>query len=260
MAAETAEEARAVELLEAESRADSARDDFDHASLIADYARLAGDGARELTALRSYYERRRSDTLMQNDSLAGRYFDSCTLHPQGHAVALTTRGKAFGLGNWEGAAVQHGEPDGTRYRLLTYLHDGQRLRLQPTAVARGGERLFGQASAVGRIEKDERERLDWMRRTELGRVAAKNSRDAAEAERFRILPQQRARFYAVVDEQRERSAARERLDAERAGAGKQIEHACAGNRVSVGVGENVEQRLAQAVGGRPDRPRPAPTV
>ena len=67
--------ARAVELLEAEGRKDSARDDFDYASLVADNARLAGDGASELEALRSYYERPRVATLLPDDALAGRYFE-----------------------------------------------------------------------------------------------------------------------------------------------------------------------------------------
>ncbi len=58
---------------------------------------------------------------------AARYLDSWSLHPEGHSVALTTRGKAYSMPNWEGAVSQHGEPDGTRYRLLTWLHDGKRL-------------------------------------------------------------------------------------------------------------------------------------
>jgi tricorn protease len=57
----------------------------------------------------------------------GTYMDSYTLHPQGYAVALTTRGKAFTMGNWEGAVLQHGELDGVRYRLLEWLNDGKRL-------------------------------------------------------------------------------------------------------------------------------------
>jgi hypothetical protein len=67
--------ARAVELLEAESRSDSARDEFDYAGLAAEYARLAGDTARELASLRSYYERRRSDANTQADALVERYFE-----------------------------------------------------------------------------------------------------------------------------------------------------------------------------------------
>lgn len=58
---------------------------------------------------------------------AASYLDTYALHPQGYAVALTTRGKAFTLGNWEGPVVQHGEPDGVRYRWLNWLNDGKRL-------------------------------------------------------------------------------------------------------------------------------------
>lgn len=58
---------------------------------------------------------------------AGEYLDSFALHPQGYAVTLTTRGKAFSMNNWEGAVLQHGEQDGVRYRFLEYLNDGKRL-------------------------------------------------------------------------------------------------------------------------------------
>jgi tricorn protease len=58
---------------------------------------------------------------------ASRYLDTATLSPDGTGLALTTRGKAFSFANWEGAVAQHGEPDGVRYRLLTWLNDGRRL-------------------------------------------------------------------------------------------------------------------------------------
>lgn len=58
---------------------------------------------------------------------AGSYLDTYSLHPQGYAVAITTRGKAFSMGNWEGPAVQHGKLDGVRYRFLEWLNDGKRL-------------------------------------------------------------------------------------------------------------------------------------
>ncbi len=58
---------------------------------------------------------------------AATYLDSYALHPQGHSVALTTRGKAFTMGNWEGPVLQHGELDGVRYRFLEWLNDGKRL-------------------------------------------------------------------------------------------------------------------------------------
>jgi tricorn protease len=58
---------------------------------------------------------------------ASGYLDTYAVHPQGYAVAVTTRGKAFSLGNWEGPVIQHGEPDGVRYRWLSWLNDGKRL-------------------------------------------------------------------------------------------------------------------------------------
>jgi tricorn protease len=58
---------------------------------------------------------------------AADYLDTYALHPAGHSVALTTRGKAFSMGNWEGAVIQHGEADGVRYRFLEWLNDQKRL-------------------------------------------------------------------------------------------------------------------------------------
>ncbi len=58
---------------------------------------------------------------------ASAFLDTYAVHPQGYAVALTTRGKAFTMGNWEGPVLQHGEPDGVRYRFLEWLNDGKRL-------------------------------------------------------------------------------------------------------------------------------------
>ena len=55
------------------------------------------------------------------------YLDSATLSPDGTGLAITSRGKAFSFANWEGAVAQHGEPDGVRYRLLTWLNDEERL-------------------------------------------------------------------------------------------------------------------------------------
>jgi tricorn protease len=57
----------------------------------------------------------------------GRYLHSATLSPDGTGLAITARGKAFSFANWEGAVAQHGETDGVRYRLLTWLNDHRRL-------------------------------------------------------------------------------------------------------------------------------------
>src|SRR5712692_6684779 len=58
---------------------------------------------------------------------AASYLNSYQMNPQGYAVAITTRGKAFTMGNWEGPTLQHGELDGVRYRHLNWLNDGKRL-------------------------------------------------------------------------------------------------------------------------------------
>ena len=75
---------------------------------------------------------------------AAKYLQSWTLHPKGHSVALSARGKAFTFAHWEGAVIQHGEPDGVRYRLLHWLSsqknsDGERLIAVTDA---GGEEAF----------------------------------------------------------------------------------------------------------------------
>src|ERR1700724_542104 len=62
------------------------------------------------------------------------------------------------------------------------LDDHQRIRRQPAALARGGERLLGEAAAIGRIGEHEGERRDRMHGAEAGGIAAEDARDAAEPE------------------------------------------------------------------------------
>ena len=56
---------------------------------------------------------------------AARYLDSYHLHPNGHVVALATRGKAYTFFTHEGPVVQTGKRDGVRYRRPIWLHDGR---------------------------------------------------------------------------------------------------------------------------------------
>lgn len=58
---------------------------------------------------------------------AGKYLQDYKLHPEGHSIAVTTRGKVFAMGNWEGAVTQHGENGPARHRLATWAHDGRKL-------------------------------------------------------------------------------------------------------------------------------------
>ncbi|MGW2728281.1 S41 family peptidase [Streptomyces sp. NPDC001494] len=55
------------------------------------------------------------------------HLDGVRLSPDGSALAVTSRGKAFTFPHWSGPVRQHGEADGVRHRLLDWLHDGRRL-------------------------------------------------------------------------------------------------------------------------------------
>lgn len=55
------------------------------------------------------------------------FLETYDLHPEGHSVAITTRGKSFCCGNWEGAVFQLGRPEEGRYRLTRWLNDKERL-------------------------------------------------------------------------------------------------------------------------------------
>jgi tricorn protease len=70
---------------------------------------------------------------------AAKYLDNFEPHPQGHLLALGTRGKCYTLGNWEGPVLQHGDVDATRHRLPRWLNDGKRIVL--VSDAEGEETL-----------------------------------------------------------------------------------------------------------------------
>lgn len=55
------------------------------------------------------------------------YLEQAALHPEGHSVSLTVRGKKFVISPHGGAVLQLGQRHGVRYRLPTYLHDGEHL-------------------------------------------------------------------------------------------------------------------------------------
>lgn len=70
---------------------------------------------------------------------ASAYIEHYTLHPQGHSIALTARGKAFTMSNWAGAVLQYSEQPEARYRLAEWLNDGKRLVM--VSDAKGEELL-----------------------------------------------------------------------------------------------------------------------
>ena len=55
---------------------------------------------------------------------AARFLHGYALHPEGHSLALTARGKLHAMPLWEQAVRQYGRRDGVRYRLARFTFDG----------------------------------------------------------------------------------------------------------------------------------------
>lgn len=58
---------------------------------------------------------------------AREFIHDFALHPKGHSLALSARGKTFNMGLWEGAVRQTGPEHGVRLDMPYYLSDGDRL-------------------------------------------------------------------------------------------------------------------------------------
>jgi len=58
---------------------------------------------------------------------ASTYLSNYALDKKGSHIAITTRGRPFSFGNWEGAVQQFGENSGVRYKSVAWLHDNKRL-------------------------------------------------------------------------------------------------------------------------------------
>lgn len=54
-----------------------------------------------------------------------KYLEAYNIHPAGHSLVTTHRGKSYTYANWEGAVEQIGEADGVRYQHSKWLHDGK---------------------------------------------------------------------------------------------------------------------------------------
>ncbi len=91
----------------------------------------------------------------------GKHLEYYDLHPKGHSVVITSRGKPSTMALWEGAVQQHGVLQGVRYRLTRYMPDGEHF----IAISdQGGQ----EALEIWRLDgQGERRRLDGL---DLGRA------------------------------------------------------------------------------------------
>ncbi|GAA3097731.1 S41 family peptidase [Streptosporangium carneum] len=130
------------------------------------------------------------------------FLESATLSPDGSGLAVTTRGKAFSFAAWEGPVRQHGAPYGVRYRLLSWLNDGE--RLVAAASDDGDREVLVVLTADGGAEPVRLDHLDTGRVTAL-EVCPKGDRVAVANHRNELimvdLPEDRAALArgAVVD-------------------------------------------------------------
>ena len=58
---------------------------------------------------------------------AARYLENYHLHPAGHVIAVTARGKLFAMAHWEDAPRQYGPRDEARHRIVRWLSSGDQL-------------------------------------------------------------------------------------------------------------------------------------
>ncbi|ACF12843.1 peptidase S41 [Chloroherpeton thalassium ATCC 35110] len=65
---------------------------------------------------------------------AGAYLEHFSLHPNSSIFALNARGKAFSLPLKSGPVLQYAERQGVRYRLATFLHDGEHVAMTSDAA------------------------------------------------------------------------------------------------------------------------------
>jgi tricorn protease len=59
----------------------------------------------------------------------GHYLEHYALHPEGHSLAVISRGQPITLGNWEGAVMHHGSGSAGRTRHSEWMPDGKRIVL-----------------------------------------------------------------------------------------------------------------------------------
>ncbi len=120
---------------------------------------------------------------------ASRWFEGADLHPKGHSIATVHRGGLFTMGLWEGAPVRLGHACGVRYRLASWLPDGERV---VAVTDEGGEESLVVLSAVSSAAVG-------VAPAGKGRAARGRAARGAERPEFGILKRIAGDFGRVID-------------------------------------------------------------
>jgi hypothetical protein len=138
-------------------------------------------------------------------------------------------------------------------------HDDKAGGPQPVSIDLAFKRTHGQPLSIGWIQEN---KVEWPvgicgHLSKRSCIATPDFGDACRMRCLDIAPDQSAALEMVINEHHEVRSARQRLEAHRAGATEDVEHARLVQRRGLAdaeaVLEDVEQRLARAVARRPDR-------
>lgn len=169
------------------------------------------------------------------------------------SCARWTRGEEQNLGRPPASPVENLETRRERRALARApLGDDHGAWRQPTLAQPGQGRLQESLSIRG-VEKHQIE--GFARRGPGGRgLPAEHARLRGETKRLEVSRDCRGGLGGAVEEDTEGGAAGQALETQGAGAGEEVRHARLGERRRPGgVVENIEDRLASAVGGRAGR-------
>ena len=133
---------------------------------------------------------------------AGRFLESYDLHPDGHSVAVVSRGGVYTMPLWEGAAVCVGHGADARHRLARWLPDGRHV-LAVTDTT--GEETLVKLDATGRVAPGATVASDFGRAIDL---------EVDPQGKFAALTNERFELY-LVDLKRKRATLIERSEYDR---------------------------------------------
>lgn len=85
---------------------------------------------------------------------AGPFMEEFGIHPKGHMLVLTCRGRPFVMGDWEGPVLQLGDRSGARYRQTAFMGDDE---LVTISDASGEEKVELWSASSGRLKSVEKE-------------------------------------------------------------------------------------------------------